>query len=68
MLKVDDVFAGIETIRQLADRGDFEAAHAEEDALRELVLRAIADGASDAPLLALAALETDSVSFDRWCA
>lgn len=47
---------------------DDEKAHCLDDQLRADVLRAIANGASDAAELAAAALATDALGFVRWCA
>lgn len=66
----------IEELRQRvadleASRGDDEAAHGEEDALRESVLRAIADGSAtgdEAREMARIALSTEAIDFNRWCA
>ena len=52
-------------------RGDYETAHINEDALREMVLNWIALGDDDAANLAeLAslALRTKKIEFARWCA
>lgn len=65
-MNVEDVRARVEMIRALAYDG--EAAHSDEDALREDVLRAIADGADDPAALAAAALITSEIRFARWCA
>jgi hypothetical protein len=48
--------------------GDFEAAHANEDLLRDDVLRAIADGDPEPARLAAIALTTTDLHFARWCA
>lgn len=48
--------------------GDDEIAHGEEDKLHQDVLRAIADGADNAPALARMALDTLNIPFARWCA
>jgi len=62
-----EIDAEVERIRGMA--GDDEAAHSAEDRLRERVLRFIADGKADDPqLLALAALQTSKIEFQRWCA
>ncbi|MEV5659811.1 hypothetical protein [Streptomyces flaveolus] len=58
--------------RRLAEihavRDDDEAAHGKTDDLHRDVLTAIAAGAPDAPLLAAAALRTETLDFARWCA
>jgi hypothetical protein len=51
-----------------AKRDDDEAAHGMTDTLHHDVLAAIAAGAPDAPLLAAAALRTETLGFARWCA
>jgi len=51
-----------------ATQGDDEAAHGMTDELHCAVLAAIAVGAPDAPLLAAAALCTETLDFARWCA
>ncbi|MEU4105175.1 hypothetical protein AB0F16_32155 [Streptomyces tanashiensis] len=51
-----------------AARHDDEVAHGLADALYRDVLAAIAAGAADAPILASAALRTETIDFDRWCA
>ena len=66
MLTVDEVRRRVEEIRAIA--GDDEAAHSDEDSLRDLVLCAIADGAPNAAELAAEALKTGEIEFARWCA
>lgn len=65
------------TIQEVADciakidavKWDDESAHSREDAMRETVLRAIADGtAEDAAEMARLALTTEDMDFARWCA
>ncbi len=51
-----------------AARDDDEVAHGLTDDLHLDVLATIAAGAPDAPLLAAAALRTETVRFRRWCA
>ena len=66
-MTVADVDREIEGLRQLAH--DAERAHAREDALRVLVLTAIADGRADDPVgIARAVLRTSEISFARWYA
>jgi len=66
-MTVKDVYKTIGAIE--AKREDDETAHILEDALHQAVLRAIADGECDHPnLVAAAALQTNSISFSRWCA
>ena len=60
-------------VREIRDDGvlDEEAAHSSEDALWRDVLQAIADrdhGDADPAVLAMAALKTTELSFQRWCA
>ena len=47
---------------------DDEAAHSLSDSLYRDVLATIAAGASDAPVLAAAALRLETLDFARWCA
>ncbi len=49
--------------------GDSEAAHSEEDALHQDVLRYLAEVApAELALLAQIALSTEALNFERWCA
>lgn len=60
------VAAEIVELRRLADRDD-EAAHAREDALREYVLKGIAEGRIDDPAeAARMAMTTSEIHFGRW--
>lgn len=70
---VEDVRRRVEHIAAIV-RGELRypggvepQAHAEEDALHQGVLRAIAKGAPDGAELARAALQTLSIAFSRWC-
>ena len=66
-MTLDEARAEVERIKAMA--GDDEAAHAAEDNFRERVLRWIADGKADDPQhLALIALQTSKIDFQRWCA
>ena len=66
-MTIDEVEAEVERIRAMA--GDDEAAHSAEDDLWEKVLHTIASGYGDKPSsLALAALKTKDIAFQRWCA
>jgi hypothetical protein len=65
-MTVEDVEKRVVEIRQRA--WDDEAAHSDEDSLRDDVLQTIADGAENARALALAVLETSKIDFSRWCA
>ncbi len=68
-LTVDQVKSEVDRIAAVAD--DDEAAHSAEDDLHVEVLTAIAVGALtglDAQRTALAALKSQDVSFNRWCA
>lgn len=47
---------------------DPESAHSADDFLRELVLLAIAEGASNAKELASEALKSSAIQFPRWFA
>jgi hypothetical protein len=48
-------------------RYDDESAHCDEDSLRHDVLAYYAAGGAD-PALAVEALKTDHIQFQRWCA
>jgi hypothetical protein len=65
-LTVEMVRARIERLKVVAR--DSEAAHEEEDAIHDDVLRAIAAGADDAVALATEALKTLDIDFSRWYA
>lgn len=68
-MNVKDVMAEVERIRALSD--DPEAAHGAEDALRASVLQSLADwdrSLDEAKAVAYAALQTQSITFERWCA
>lgn len=62
----------LDEIRALAPEGrraDHEAAHIKEDELHLKVLRAIANGSAEDPVgLALLALQSQDIDFQRWCA
>ena len=49
-------------------RGDYEIAHGLEDALRDKVLVAIADGARNPSDLAAEVLKSSDIDFKRCCA
>lgn len=65
-MNVQEIKDEVEAIR--ADASDDERAHGNEDVLHQRVLRAIADGADNAPELAREALRTLDIDFSRWCA
>lgn len=71
-ITTDGAREAVEIIR--SERSDDESAHADEDALRENVLTAVAyaveDGRTLAELVELAniALSTAEISFNRWYA
>ncbi|WP_330236141.1 hypothetical protein [Streptomyces sp. NBC_00566] len=65
-LTAEDIARRLAEIHAL--QGDDEAAHGRTDDLHRDVLTAIAAGAPDAPLLAAAALRTETLGFARWCA
>lgn len=48
--------------------GDDESAHSAEEDLWEKVLFATAEGHPDASQMALVALRTKEIAFQRWCA
>jgi hypothetical protein len=67
MMNAEMVRQRVEKIRAMA--GDDEAAHGEEDNLREDLLRAIANGECVNPQdCAQIALTTNDIDFARWCA
>lgn len=66
-----DVKKRIKNIKQVAESGDHEAAHVQEDTLLVDVLKAIADDDLDAARmnrLATAALRSLDLKFERYCA
>ncbi|URM90405.1 hypothetical protein LUW75_10815 [Streptomyces sp. MRC013] len=65
-LTAEDIARRLAAIHAASD--DPEAAHGLVDDLHLDVLATIAAGAPDAPLLAAAALRTETISFPRWCA
>jgi hypothetical protein len=68
-LTPDHVRRCVEDLRRLGGPGaDHEGCHAMEDDIWRDVLRAIADGAPNPAELARAALETNGIEFERWCA
>ncbi len=67
MITVSDARKRLKSIRESADYDD-EAAHSEEDKLREQVLEAIVEGSPDPVALAKVALKTREIDFARWCA
>jgi hypothetical protein len=67
-MTVDDVRSLLAEIEIESVRNDDETAHASEDAMRDLVLEAIANGAPNAAELASEALRSNTIEFSRWCA
>lgn len=66
-MTVEEIESEVERIRGMA--GDDEAAHGAEDDLWRRVLEYIATGKADDPQhLALEALGTTKIEFQRWCA
>jgi len=65
-MTIEEVCATVITIEAIAH--DYECAHGLEDALYEAVLKAIADNAPNAALLAHYALKTKDIEFARHCA
>jgi hypothetical protein len=65
-LTAEDIARRLAAIHAVRD--DDEDAHGKTDDLHRDVLAAIAAGAPDAPLLAAAALRTETLDFARWCA
>lgn len=66
LITAEDIARRLAAIHAVQD--DDEVAHGETDRLHLDVLAAIAAGATDAPLLAAAALRTETLGFARWCA
>jgi hypothetical protein len=65
---VDKIREKVSEIRALADKGDDEAAHSEEDDLYLTVFRIIANGIADDPeALAREVLRTQMIKFARHC-
>jgi len=65
-MSTEDVAHRLAAIRAASDDG--EVAHGLADGLYRDVLTAIAAGAPDAPILAAAALRTETIDFERWYA
>jgi hypothetical protein len=65
-LTTEDVAHRLAAIHATQD--DDERAHGLADSLYRDVLAAIAAGASDAQVLAAAALRVETLDFARWCA
>lgn len=63
-----DIQRELIAIAKLAHSGDFEAAHAAEDALHQRVLGVVAEEATEAGKLAREALRTLELRFTRACA
>ena len=63
---VEEVLAAVAAIRE--SQNDPEKAHSLEDKLHHAVLRSIATDPSNASALAQAALTTEALDFERWCA
>jgi hypothetical protein len=57
-----------ERVANIAAQDDDAEQHAQEDRLHRDVLKAIANGAPNAAELALSALKTSDLIFDRWYA
>lgn len=66
LLTAEDIARRLAAIHAVQD--DDEVAHGLTDDLHRDVLAAVAAGAPDAPLLAAAALRTETLDFARWCA
>jgi hypothetical protein len=64
-MKLSDIRKKVSKIRQLAELGDDEGAHAEED---ELYVQLLTRFASEGSTLAKEALKARSIEFGRWCA
>lgn len=65
-MTIEEVCYTVATIEAIAH--DYERAHGLEDELYEAVLKAIADNAPNAALLAHYALKTKDIEFARYCA
>lgn len=65
ILAVEEVRRRVELLRETA--GDSEVAHAIEDEIHVTVLRAVAAGGTNSVELALEALKTLEIQFNRWC-
>ena len=65
-MTIEEVRSAVSDIDEI--KGDDEVAHEKEDDLRNEVLQAIANGASNPKDLALEVLKTGSIDFARWCA
>ncbi|MCF3101451.1 hypothetical protein IPZ58_07635 [Streptomyces roseoverticillatus] len=65
-MTVEDVARRLAEIAHFRD--DAEVAHGLTDELHIAVLRSIAAGAPDAETLAAAALRSETIDFNRWCA
>lgn len=63
---VEDVRKWLDQIGYLAEKEDYETAHAEEDALYTAVLVAVAKGNPDSPNLARVVLMSAQIGFTRW--
>jgi hypothetical protein len=67
-MTIEDVKKRLLQIKKDADENDPEAAHLEEDGMMFAVLKAIANGATNAKELASEAIKSIDIDFPRWCA
>lgn len=58
----------VEAVIAAVASGDYEAAHQHEDELHRKALKAIAEGAPNAKMIASLALDTERLIFARVCA
>lgn len=71
MLTIANVLRRMDTIREQANKGDYEAAHSEEDRLHRDALATIASGRlnrEEASTLADEAFKSTRIKFARHCA
>ena len=55
-------------IKAMSGAGDHEAAHSEEDELREAFIRFVSKGRGQLAEIAKIVLSTEEVDFERWAA
>lgn len=65
-MTIKDVKDSVKRIEEV--KMDDERAHSMEDNLHQTVLKAVAEGASNADKLAKEALKSLKIDFKRWCA
>ena len=67
-MTIDEARAFLADVQVAADDGDDEAAHSIRDQLWAAVLREVAAGNYDGVALAQIAIDTEKITFGRWCA